>query len=109
MVRLGVLEAQGEAILGSAKPNSAYFARSEHDLREWANEVNDAFKRGPDAIYGLALKIFKSKTVNELISNGDFPSQPEPTALDVENHISNKHAIESDSDSDGEHRSRRMR
>ena len=55
MVRLGVLEAQGEAILGSAKPNSAYFARSEHDLREWANEVNDAFKRGPDAILGLGL------------------------------------------------------
>lgn len=64
MVRLGVLEAQGEAILKSPKPNSAYFARSDAALEEWAQEVNNTFVRGPDAIYALVLKIFKSKVVN---------------------------------------------
>ena len=78
MVRLGVLEAQGEAILSSPKPNRAYFARSDSVLQAWSNEVTQAFRRGPNPIYTLALSIFRSEVVNHLIQAGEFPSRPLP-------------------------------
>lgn len=75
MVRLGVLEAQGEAILKSPKPNSAYFARSDEDLQAWSEHITAAFRRGPNAIYNLVLNIFRSEVANHLQGAGQFPSR----------------------------------
>ncbi len=76
MVRLGVLEARGEGILNSPKPNRAYFARSDTALQLWAQEVFTAFRRGSDALYALVLKIFRSAVTNHLVAAGEFPSRP---------------------------------
>lgn len=76
MVRLGVLEGQGEGLLKSPKPNSSYFARSDAALREWSGQVLSALKRSPDSAYTLVLKIFHSEIANHLVQSGEFPSRP---------------------------------
>lgn len=112
MVRLGVLEAQGQAILTAPKPNHAYFARSDAALQEWSNEVTQAFKRGPNSIYTLVLSIFRSEVVNHLIQAGEFPSRPlpvVPSGVPVTSNADKHVLVISDSEEERDHVRRRRR
>ncbi|KAM5539827.1 hypothetical protein V8D89_006640 [Ganoderma adspersum] len=98
MVQLGVLEAQGAGILNSPKANKVYFARSDDDLHDWAKEVINALKRGPNAIYNLVLE-------------GQFPSRP-PPAVRTDNCAAQQQRhkeVEEVSDSEEERRRVRRR
>ncbi|KAI1781578.1 hypothetical protein LXA43DRAFT_908377, partial [Ganoderma leucocontextum] len=109
MVRLGVLEAQGEAILNSPKPNQAYFARNDVALQAWETEVTGAFKRGNDSIYSLVLKIFRSEVTNHLVQSGEFPSRPVPVAPIVPPLARTKRRAEPQEVSDSEDERQRAR
>ena len=78
MVRLGVLLGQGEGLLNSPRPNSAYFARPDRELRLWSDQVCKAFRDGPNAIYNLLLDIFRSEVVVHLQQCGALPSRALP-------------------------------
>ena len=74
MIRLGLLEGWGTAVMFSPKKGKNFRVRREEELKKWGAEITKLFKAGSQGAFRLTEMVLGAETAQRLNEGNEFPA-----------------------------------